>query len=281
MPIPSFLPKIINAFHQAPLNNPDGQTGINLHFDFGASEAIPEVDTIYFSTKPNHHHSFDTVKRQYFGDTQDRSEPTGFKLDAERLVFRYCIFGHNYEYTTYSGVSELPGNDFMVTLRAGENLATRILRGMDFYDVVLERGAKYGGTFNDSWADMQAGIFMHELGHTLGLRHGGFEDENFKPNYLSVMNYSFHTDRGGVDAFTGLPRLTNRPLDYSRYFLDTLNEVNLNEALGIQGPIGRYTRYGVNGEPFVAPTSGTLIGMEVMETWKQVSVQILTILRST
>ena len=30
---------------------------------------------------------------------------------------------------------------------------------------------------------------MHELGHTLNLRHGGFEDANCKPNYVSVMNY--------------------------------------------------------------------------------------------
>ena len=30
---------------------------------------------------------------------------------------------------------------------------------------------------------------MHELGHTLNLRHGGFEDDNCKPNYISVMNY--------------------------------------------------------------------------------------------
>ena len=32
---------------------------------------------------------------------------------------------------------------------------------------------------------------MHELGHNLGLRHGGDDLPNFKPNYLSVMNYSF------------------------------------------------------------------------------------------
>lgn len=36
-----------------------------------------------------------------------------------------------------------------------------------------------------------AGTFMHELGHNLGLRHGGDENRNCKPNYLSVMNYSY------------------------------------------------------------------------------------------
>lgn len=33
------------------------------------------------------------------------------------------------------------------------------------------------------------GTIMHELGHTLNLRHGGNVDANCKPNYVSVMNY--------------------------------------------------------------------------------------------
>ena len=33
---------------------------------------------------------------------------------------------------------------------------------------------------------------MHELGHTLGLQHGGADDVNLKPNYLSVMSYAFN-----------------------------------------------------------------------------------------
>jgi len=35
------------------------------------------------------------------------------------------------------------------------------------------------------------GTIMHELGHTLGLRHGGHSDHNCKPNYISVMNYNY------------------------------------------------------------------------------------------
>ena len=31
---------------------------------------------------------------------------------------------------------------------------------------------------------------MHELGHTLGLRHGGHDDVNYKPNYHSVHELS-------------------------------------------------------------------------------------------
>ena len=31
---------------------------------------------------------------------------------------------------------------------------------------------------------------MHELGHNLGLRHGGGDDTRCKPNYLSIMSYA-------------------------------------------------------------------------------------------
>ncbi|MCB1256465.1 MAG: hypothetical protein KDB26_05130 [Microthrixaceae bacterium] len=36
-----------------------------------------------------------------------------------------------------------------------------------------------------------AGVVAHELGHTLGLSHGGDEEVNCKPNYPSLMNYDY------------------------------------------------------------------------------------------
>ncbi len=64
--------------------------------------------------------------------------------------------------------------------------------------------------------DQQGATIMHELGHTLGLLHGGFDDINCKPNYPSVMNYLYQFDKadGG---------LADRPLDYSRYPYTTIN----------------------------------------------------------
>ena len=38
---------------------------------------------------------------------------------------------------------------------------------------------------------------MHELGHNLGLHHGGSVDTNYKPNYNSIMNYRYQFP--GVD----------------------------------------------------------------------------------
>ncbi|WP_432924099.1 hypothetical protein ACQPZZ_28530 [Microbispora sp. CA-135349] len=38
---------------------------------------------------------------------------------------------------------------------------------------------------------VQSASFVHELGHALGLAHGGHDHVNYKPNYLSVMNYAY------------------------------------------------------------------------------------------
>lgn len=51
---------------------------------------------------------------------------------------------------------------------------------------------------NEAVIRAEAGTFMHELGHSLGLTHGGTPNDNtkFKPNHLSIMNYLYQ--------FTGL-----------------------------------------------------------------------------
>ena len=88
---------------------------------------------------------------------------------------------------------------------------------------------------------IESGTYMHELGHSLGLGHGGpMPDgrisshpstheryENYKPNYLSVMNYSFQYDFSHIA----------RPLDYSSLDENTLHTLNeegkLDEKQGI------------------------------------------------
>jgi streptogramin lyase len=85
----------------------------------------------------------------------------------------------------------------------------------------------------------EASYMMHELGHNLGLRHGGSPDVgvsanlNFKPNYLSVMNYDF---TGGIPfaAVPGSTAIAGYRVDYSDVQLPDLNESSLNEAAGVQ-----------------------------------------------
>jgi hypothetical protein len=71
-----------------------------------------------------------------------------------------------------SGVGEVPGNDTIITLAGFSlNLNNSLQRNL--------------------LANYQAATMMHELGHNLGLRHGGSDSRNLKPNYVSVMNYLY------------------------------------------------------------------------------------------
>jgi len=45
-------------------------------------------------------------------------------------------------------------------------------------------------------------IMSHELGHTLGLRHGGTDHRNHKPDYLSIMNYRYKYTRRSYSNWT-------------------------------------------------------------------------------
>jgi hypothetical protein len=80
-------------------------------------------------------------------------------------------------------------------------------------------------------ANVQAGTILHEIGHTLGLSHGGtYQDTpgaynatyeaNCKPNYQSVMNYLFQLDGVGPD----------HALDFSGQTLNTLNESTASQT---------------------------------------------------
>lgn len=72
-----------------------------------------------------------------------------------------------------------------------------------------------------------AGTYMHELGHNLELYHGGADDINYKPNYLSVMNYAFQFDGLKDESYD-----STKNYDYSRYVLPELNEESLIESDG-------------------------------------------------
>jgi hypothetical protein len=84
------------------------------------------------------------------------------------------------------------------------------------------------GLFTQADYDLDCALLlMHEMGHALGLRHGGGDDINAKPNYPSIMNCCLaHVAPFNRDFIR---------LDYSSVQMPTLFENNLDERLGIGG----------------------------------------------
>lgn len=119
------------------------------------------------------------------------------RLDIRRKqVFHYLLMGNSQNPDGShgsSGLAEIFGNDFMVTL-GHWGLSTDTPE------------AKY------LRINYQAGTIMHELGHNLGLMHGGDEYNNNKPNYYSTMNYLYQLMGLGTDPKSIAP--------VERYYLD-------------------------------------------------------------
>jgi hypothetical protein len=133
-------------------------------------------------------------------------------IPAREAAFHYSISVNRFNSAGNSGQSRgTPSSDFIVALGPA----------------CSPEGACPGSVKE------QAGTFMHELGHNLGLHHGGQIDENYVPNYLSVMNYIFQ--------FSGLSTSPDG-VDYSRYEspqIPTLDEFDLNESggFGVEPPL--------------------------------------------
>jgi hypothetical protein len=223
-PNPQAIQDVVDAFNNAPVPNPDGTTGIHLHVQ--VDEAVPHSNDLAFEpcTGPagGGAADFDQLKSQHFATAAERSAGVDV-VNAKRFAYRYAIWAHNLlGLGGTSGCSELPGNDFVVSLGSWTPVPAAI--------------GSHGTR------DTQAGTFMHELGHTLDLRHGGSDEYNCKPNYLSVMSYSRQINN---DPLIG------RPLDYSRSALPTLDEMALSEPAGIGGPAGSQT--------VIGPLPGTVV----------------------
>jgi hypothetical protein len=103
----------------------------------------------------------------------------------------------------------------------------------------------------------RAVTFVHELGHNLGLRHGGADDRPERsPTYWSVMSYAWHlrttkndgyrknyptctqmyyASPGAVEKDGALPNVFQRLLDYSEGMGPTVSNGKLDENLGVCG----------------------------------------------
>jgi hypothetical protein len=189
------LARLAAAFAAAPVSNPDGTTGITLIQDYGQGGA-------FSGGNPVAHGGI--ISGGLTGDFY-AIKSANFAPDRHGY-FHYVAMAHWYTANLgSSGVAEIAGDDLIVSLGC------------------------FGSTEN------VANTIMHELGHNLGLQHGGNQSCNWKPNYNSVMNYRFQFP--GVDLSCNAQGSSGEAntLDYSRGTRIPLDELNLNENAGVCG----------------------------------------------
>lgn len=201
-PTDQAIQDVILAFARAPVPNPDGKRGVNLHIQI--DEEIPHEDLVPFGWGLNQ------IRDSFFGTAAQRASVNAQNiLTTKAEVYRYGLFLHQIDWNGFmfcaGGMTDhAPDRTFYVSLGC--------------VGAANDSGHRVGTVIQ------QAETFMHELGHALGLRHGGADNFNCKPNYLSKMSYS---------RFEWL--LPGAPLDFSSTY-SVLNETALNEAGGIVGP---------------------------------------------
>lgn len=260
-PLQAALQDVVQAFADAPVANVDGTTGIQLHIDggplfgqapgaaiqvlrtgaptgdvtgtignYGGGNQIPEAGNLvvdWDGAAGDPATSFYALKGAPGGN---------FDLDRQ-YAFRYGLFVHQVNARSASndctsGWAEggldgantrIPGNDLIVSL-GGVNADGNPCWGTD-------AGGRSVGT-----QAQQSGTLMHELGHNLALAHGGDDEVNRKPNYLSVMNYAFQSC-----GLMPVPGVLPGGCDFSRHDLPDLPEAlppGIDECLGLGAVLG-------------------------------------------
>lgn len=162
------------VFAVAPIITPIGPTGINLVID--DAQAIPRNVAVYYpgpedpavqigactsANIPATDPSLRTLKRACFDNT------------ARGTYWHYCVWAGKAYYYDFTGAKAFVGG-------FGEIGGDDCIIGADHYA--------------DAWmADVrtEAELLTHELGHNLGLLHGGADNTKFNPAYNSVMSYSW------------------------------------------------------------------------------------------
>lgn len=248
------------AFANAPTTDPypnDGReikAGIHLHVDNGSLSTMNHYTGEKWGSLSTISKQVEHIAKLGEGSGSDSDKLTRMWNDFERItkrnenparqrIFRAALFADEYFFggSGFAGVGNAAPEGFSNETGAYDRLGTRF---------VLT-----GGNFNkrSGFSTQQmAGTFIHELGHTLGLGHGGTDHEGYKPNYFSVMNYAHQ--------LAGLPTAnSDRKFDYSRAAAGTLDENNLSEVVGVTNAEGMTeAKYTCGVTPKTVPIPGPI-----------------------
>ncbi|NWG36482.1 LamG-like jellyroll fold domain-containing protein [Nitrososphaera sp.] len=173
---------VMDRFNLAPVENPES-SGIKLHNILSDPLEPQDVrELTYIWTKHEEPgvqdpaDSYTEIKSKYFGISHP-NPAVKFHLSGEpektmawANAVHYSLWINKQQHAQgSSGIAEVVGNDIIVSLGS-----------FTPYPIAV---------------DKQQGTYMHELGHNLGLGHGGAlvhtdNSINCKPNYLSLMSYS-------------------------------------------------------------------------------------------
>ncbi|TCC54543.1 hypothetical protein E0H73_37900 [Kribbella pittospori] len=187
------LDRIVQVYATAPVSNPDGSTGIRVHLDAGSARGTK------YDLGGGNQVPYDADLNP--SATQTNAIKAANFASVRKAVFYYMIWGDSYDGGCSSGQAfNIPNDTFIVTV-----------------------GPKCSWNATDNY---NVGTFVHEFGHNIGLKHGGTDNVNYKPNYLSVMNYFFQL--GGVLKSDG-----SLYWGYSNVAPPALNEAGLKESAGL------------------------------------------------
>jgi hypothetical protein len=195
--------------------------GLRLHIDAGPDSVMNPDTGATWGSRSAVGAGVEAPKRLagYNASTGDLDWTAAFDLLRVQLlpktrarIFHFALYIGDFDDAGHSGVARQASSD-----------------GMSGRDLVFAYDVPY---FHGNVTRIaEAGTLMHELGHNLGLTHGGSWDDaavNGKPNYPSIMNYVWQS--------TGVPKYDHLGLlDYSDGTLGLINENALSEHDGL-GP---------------------------------------------
>lgn len=242
-------------------------------------DGVIDVDLPKMGASPHHKDVF--VEIDWMADPVDEYKYHPMALQVVSNIFRdYGIYVH-FDQGQYGGGNAIPlipagtlidpTEDWLKDMQHDHFNPERI--GIFRYVATNAQGASTWGPYimanaNYNDAPPQAEFLLHELGHTLGLGHGGQksasrdvytlgsdgnivkervdwepDDENYKPNHLSVMQYTYQegpkirTESGGNIYVMQYNVLPDKVLD------EVLDETRLNEMDGYRAEahLSRYT----------------------------------------